>query len=53
MALTATTLAAGAAGQNNVSHLLELPGTLDNTEEIIHAAKRIPTAYTTAPRPYI
>ena len=51
MGLTAATLAAGAAGQNKFSRVLELPGTLENTEGLFHAAEGIPAAYTTAPRP--
>ena len=51
MAVTAGTLAAGAAGRNNISRVLELPGTFENTQELFQTVRNIPAQYTNAPRP--
>ena len=51
MAVTAGTLAAGAAGRNNITRVLELPGTLENAQQVYETVSAIPAEFTTAPRP--
>jgi hypothetical protein len=51
MALTAGTLGASALGQNNISEALEMPGTIENAQEVLTTVSEIPVKYTAAPRP--
>jgi hypothetical protein len=51
MALTAGSLGASALGQNTISEALEMPGTLENAQEVLTTVSEIPAKYTAAPRP--